>query len=801
MTPASARATVRVMQRIRDLWQTDRGRFVHYLVAAALASFVLVELSTFDAMSAVVAGAALTVVVALLFTRDAPFVAPLVVLAGFAVIVWDAGAAAQDLGSPFFVVVFFIPWSLGAYNTLRRAVAGLLAAEALGVWANVQFENASFSDFFFISLLIACSWAAGVFVGSRSEHAREMAERARRLELEQKDAAERAVAQERQRIARELHDVIAHSVSVMTVQTGAVRRLLLPEQEKERQALETVEATGREALTEMRRLVGLLREQGATPEFSPQPGLGTMGDLLDTVRSAGLPVELAVDGTPRELPPGIDLAAYRVVQEALTNALKYGGTAHAWVSLHWRDDELELEVANDGKSDGDGSGGGHGLAGMRERVSLYGGTLDSGPRDGGGFVVRARLPVAQVTALPSGLVSFLMSDIERSTDLVRQLGRERYEELLRDHRTIISAAVEEFGGRIVDSQGDSTFAVFGRASDAVRAAARAQHDLEVRDWPDDVVVRVRMGIHTGEATPSGDTYHGLAVHRAARICAEAKGGHVLVSHATVSVIEDARDGLGGVSLVEVGERRLKDFEQPVRLHRLESAAGDEEAGGPSRIGILIADDQALVRTGFRMILEAERDLDIVGEASDGAEAVEQARRTKPDVILMDVRMPNVDGLEATRRLLDGTEQGPRVLILTTFDLDEYVYEALKAGASGFLLKDTPPEELVDAIHVVARGDALLAPSITRRVIEEFVRRPPQSVRASAKEVEELTTRELEMLQYVARGLSNAEIAKEAFVSETTVKTHVAHILMKLHLRDRVQAVVFAYENGVVAAGG
>jgi DNA-binding NarL/FixJ family response regulator len=201
-----------------------------------------------------------------------------------------------------------------------------------------------------------------------------------------------------------------------------------------------------------------------------------------------------------------------------------------------------------------------------------------------------------------------------------------------------------------------------------------------------------------------------------------------------------------------------------------------------------------------MILEAEADLDVVGEASDGAEAVDEARRTKPDVILMDVRMPNVDGLEATRRLLDGKEKGPRVLILTTFDLDEYVYEALKAGASGFLLKDTPPEELVDAIHVVARGDALLAPSITRRVIEEFVRSPPASARKPARELEELTARELEMLRYLARGLSNSEIAREAFVSETTVKTHVAHILGKLRLRDRVQAVVFAYENGVVAQG-
>jgi DNA-binding NarL/FixJ family response regulator/class 3 adenylate cyclase len=394
-----------------------------------------------------------------------------------------------------------------------------------------------------------------------------------------------------------------------------------------------------------------------------------------------------------------------------------------------------------------------------------------------------------------------MSDIERSTDLVRQLGRERYEEVLRDHRAIISTAVEAHGGLVVDTQGDSTFAVFGRASDAVRSAATVQREIEDAEWPDGAVLRVRMGIHTGEATPSGGSYHGLAIHRAARICSEARGGQVLVSHATVSVIEDARDGLAGVSLVEVGERRLKDFEEPVRLHQLATPDRDALAASPSRIGVLIVDDQALVRTGFRMILEAEADLDVVGEASDGAEAVDEARRTRPDVILMDVRMPNVDGLEATRRLLDGKEEGPRVLILTTFDLDEYVYEALKAGASGFLLKDTPPEELVDAIHVVARGEALLAPSITRRVIEEFVRRPPESTRAPARELQELTPRELEILGYVARGLSNAEIATEAFVSETTVKTHVAHILMKLNLRDRVQAVVFAYENGVVAPGG
>ena len=215
--------------------------------------------------------------------------------------------------------------------------------------------------------------------------------------------------------------------------------------------------------------------------------------------------------------------------------------------------------------------------------------------------------------------------------------------------------------------------------------------------------------------------------------------------------------------------------------------------------VLIVDDQSLVRAGFRMILEAEEDIEIVGEAADGLTAVLAARETEPDVILMDVRMPNVDGLEATRRLLEGKESGPRILILTTFDLDEYVYEALRAGASGFLLKDTPPEQLVEAIRVVAGGDALLAPQITRRVIAEFVRRPPSTVRQAAG-LDELTVRELEILRYIARGLSNAEIAADAHVSETTVKTHVARILMKLRLRDRVQAVVYAYEHGVVQAG-
>jgi DNA-binding NarL/FixJ family response regulator len=216
------------------------------------------------------------------------------------------------------------------------------------------------------------------------------------------------------------------------------------------------------------------------------------------------------------------------------------------------------------------------------------------------------------------------------------------------------------------------------------------------------------------------------------------------------------------------------------------------------IRVLIADDQALVRGGFRMILEAQKDMEVVGEADDGHEAVAQARELRPDVVLMDIRMPELDGLEATRRLMsDGDDI--RVLILTTFDLDEYVYEAMKTGASGFLLKDVPPERLAEAVRVVAAGDALLAPAITRRLIEGFVRRPAPGTRTPT-ELSRLTERELDVLKLVARGLSNVEIASSLFVSEATVKTHVTHILAKLSLRDRVQAIVLAYESGLVQAG-
>jgi DNA-binding NarL/FixJ family response regulator len=209
------------------------------------------------------------------------------------------------------------------------------------------------------------------------------------------------------------------------------------------------------------------------------------------------------------------------------------------------------------------------------------------------------------------------------------------------------------------------------------------------------------------------------------------------------------------------------------------------------IRVLVADDQSMVRAGFRMLLAGEEDIEVVAEASNGLEAIDKAARFSPAVVLMDIRMPELDGLQATRRIL-AADDSARILILTTFDLDEYVYEALRAGASGFVLKDDSPEQLIAAIRTVAGGDALLSPTVTKRVIQKFARLPRP---APPKELDDLSERERDVLRLLARGLSNGEIAQELYISETTVKTHVTHILQKLNLRDRVQAVVLAYQTG------
>ena len=328
----------------------------------------------------------------LLFVKKFPFAAPVAtVLIGVGISVATTGKAVTG-GFVAILTLNLAAWLFGRLDR-RSAVTGLVLIYAAVIVVDTQADELTAADVGFPWFLFTLFWGASVFVTAREGHAREAERRAREFAVDQETAALRAVTEERQRIARELHDVIAHSVSVMTVQAGAVRRLLLPDQERERQALEVVESTGREALTEMRRLVGLLREQGTMPEFAPQPSLKTLDILIGTVREAGLEVDLDVQGKERELPPGVDLSAYRLVQEALTNTLKYAGPARAWVTLRWRDDELELEVANNGSSEASTNGSGHGLAGMRERVALCGGTLETGPRDGGGFVVRCHLPL------------------------------------------------------------------------------------------------------------------------------------------------------------------------------------------------------------------------------------------------------------------------------------------------------------------------------------------------------------------------------------------------------------------------
>jgi DNA-binding NarL/FixJ family response regulator/class 3 adenylate cyclase len=403
----------------------------------------------------------------------------------------------------------------------------------------------------------------------------------------------------------------------------------------------------------------------------------------------------------------------------------------------------------------------------------------------------------------SGTFTFLLSDIEGSTQLARRLG-DGWGEVLADHHRLLRTAFEQAGGEGIGTQGDAFFVAFRRPKDAVLSALAAQRSLATHPWPDGVALRVRIGIHTGEGSISDGEYHGLAIHRTARICSACEGGKILLSQATSALLDDEEHDGSAFTLIDLGEQQLKDFDRPVRVYQLVAAEPSEppatRAGGVIRV--LIVDDQALVRAGFRMILDAQENIEVVGEAQDGEEAIAEALRLRPHVVLMDVRMPALDGIEATRILLDRERSDSKVVMLTTFDMDEYLYEALRAGASGFLLKDTPPEQLVAGIRAVASGEALLAPAVTRRVIEEFVRLPRgEAPRTLSPKLEELTSRELEVLKLIARGLSNAEIAEELVVSQATVKTHVARVLSKLDLRDRVQAVVLAYESGLVVAGG
>jgi signal transduction histidine kinase len=328
----------------------------------------------------------------LFFRRRFPLAAPtatFVLLAAFAAI---AGQPGNDLSFPFFCALAAMA-TFGASEERRIAYAGAVLAFATLAYVMHTFHN-GLADIPWITGFFTAAWLVGFFLGSRSRQTAELRERAERLEREREAQSRAAVAEERARIARELHDIVGHSVSVMTVQASAVRRLLKPEQEREREALLTVEETGRAALAEMRRLVGVLRRPEEAPALVPQPSLEYVDKLVAQAREAGLEAKLKLEGTPTELPQGIDLTAYRFVQEGLTNALKHANAKHAEVVVRYDNGSVELVVRDDGTGDGKGGGSGHGLVGIRERVAVYGGELSAGRRPEGGYELRARLPVS-----------------------------------------------------------------------------------------------------------------------------------------------------------------------------------------------------------------------------------------------------------------------------------------------------------------------------------------------------------------------------------------------------------------------
>ena len=474
----------------------------------------------------------------------------------------------------------------------------------------------------FQGLIFATAMAAGTLSRARRGSLHAAQSRAERAEAELDHEAARAAAAERARIARELHDVVAHHVSLMAVQAEAAASLLPAQPARARQSVDIIGETARQALTELRRLLGVLRGPAERSATSPAASLTDLGAVLATGREAGLPGEYEVPGPPAALAPGIELTAFRIVQEALTNTLRHADAVHAQVTVAYEPGYVTLAVT------------------------------DSGPR--------------------------------------RQ-----------------------------------------------------------------------------EPPATSGSGFGLAWHRGA--------GRVL-----------RRQPHGRANILS----RLR----PVR-------SASRQMNGP--ITVVVADDQELVRAGFCVILGAADGITVVGEAANGGQAVALAAEHQPDVVLMDVRMPEMDGLEAARLITSGADgsgqRAPKVVMLTTFDLDDYVYAALRAGASGFLLKDSPRADLIAAVRAAAAGNALLAPSVTRRLIEAFARRPPETT-PSPSQLASVTARERDVLMLIARGRSNAEIAAALFVSEATVKTHVGSLLAKLGLRDRVQAVILAYETGLIVPG-
>ena len=366
--------------------------FEALVVAFAVAAVVEASLASHVQHRVVVALVSLGWTLPFAFRRRHPFWAPLTAAAALGLVAAVDPTATQRLTMPF-IAAIAAAVAFGYQRERGLAIAGWAAIAGAAAFLDYR-TTSTLADFFWTTLILSLAWVFGVALGTRTEQARELRERVRTVERERAQAEERAAGEERARIARELHDVVAHSVSVMVVQASGVRRLLQEEQHREREALMSVEQIGRQALMEMRRMLGVMRTGEEQPAaLAPQPGLQHLDRLIAQVEEAGLPVTLHVEGERPELPPGVDLSAYRIVQEGLTNALKHAKGASAQVTVRYDDASVQLEVADDGPGVDGANGAGHGLVGMRERVALYGGTLEAGPRDGGGFVLRAKLPV------------------------------------------------------------------------------------------------------------------------------------------------------------------------------------------------------------------------------------------------------------------------------------------------------------------------------------------------------------------------------------------------------------------------
>ena len=389
-------------------------------------------------------------------------------------------------------------------------------------------------------------------------------------------------------------------------------------------------------------------------------------------------------------------------------------------------------------------------------------------------------------------LTILFTDCVGSDELFHGAGDDA---IRREHFAALRAAVAEHGGREVKTTGDGLMVTFTSAVAAIRCAVDMQRATTGAGGP-----ALRVGIAAGEPVADGGDLYGPPVIVAGRLCDIAGPGQIL----STDVVRQVAGGRVE-ELMAAGETlRLRGVSERVATAEVRWGAGDDQSAEDRldpptlEITVVVADDERLLRTGFRVILDAEPDIRVVGEAADGRSAIDVVRRRRPDVVLMDIRMPELDGLRAAEAIVADGELHTAVIMLTTFDASEYVYEALRVGASGFLLKDAPADRLLDAVRVVAAGDALLAPSITRRLIEQFARAARPDSGAVPAALADLTARELDVLRLVARGLSNAEIAGELVLGANTVKTHVARLLGKLGLRDRVQAVVLAYETGLVS---